>query len=168
MKRWMSLVLVMAMALSMVPAGIAEEFFAEEEFAAEENLESEGFFEEEFFAEESAETEEVEEIDMEEEAAELEDRSIVSLWTDDQLSAGKTDTANDNYWRTAPELDGDATKNKKGEVANSVTLTWTWPASLMMPSKKLRRRSCRRTSSGMCMRSKRAPAWLNRSASRWA
>ena len=136
MKRWMSLVLVMAMALSMVPAGIAEEFFAEEEFAAEESFESEGFFKEEFFAEESAETEEVEEIDMEEEAAELEDRSIVSLWTDDQLSAGKTDTANDNYWRTAPNLVGEATKNKKGEVANSVTLTWTWPASLMMPGKK--------------------------------
>lgn len=134
MKRWMSLVLVMAMALSMMPAGLAEEFFAEEEFAAEESFESEGFFEEEFFAEESAETEEVEEIDMEEEAAELEDRSIVSLVTD-QVDP-ETSVTTDNYWMAKPILTGGPTTNKKGDVANSVTLTWTWPASLMMPSKK--------------------------------
>ena len=134
MKRWMSLVLVMAMALSMVPAGIAEEFFAEEEFAAEENLESEGFFEEEFFAEESAETEEVEEIDMEEEAAELEDRSIVSLVTD-QVDP-ETSVTTDNYWMAKPILTGGPTTNKKGDVANSVTLTWTWDKSVTVHDAK--------------------------------
>ena len=86
---------LLCMALSLVPAGLAEEFFAEESFfdaagAEDENL----FFEEGFFGDaslfgptEEAASEEMaavedEDEDQEEDAI-IESRSIVSLITDD-------------------------------------------------------------------------------------
>ncbi len=150
MKRLLSWMLVLCMALSLVPAGLAEEFFAEESFIGaptgdDENLFfEEGFFgDDSFFAvdgEEAAAAEDEDEPDF----AGLETRSIVSFATDqveeilgpDGDEMRPTDDISSDadilywtengYWKVKPLLNAfsDETDVKKSDT---ITLSWLQP-----------------------------------------
>ena len=141
MKRFISWMLVLSLALSLVPAGLAEEFFSEEPFfdapgAGDESLFfEEGFFGEEVFlgtegGEDAAPAEEEE--DLLDDG--LEERSIVSFITDNftvedlppvpTAESSDTDIAlwqNIGYWRVKPTLTVEADAKKSDTIVVTVT-----------------------------------------------
>ena len=115
MKKVLCLLTALALALALTGA-VAEEFFAEESFGGETF-----FAEEDFFTEEDLFVEEMPEEDFTEEAApeepdELEDRTIIAIATDDELTA----TLGQD-WEIAPVITSAAATKK----ANQVKITWT-------------------------------------------
>jgi len=144
MKRLLSWMLVLCMAFSLIPAGLAEELFAEEAFFdAGATMDEEIFAEEGFFGDDSLFAPAEEELDVEsraffdaedkgeeedqDEDAVIESRSIVSLITD--WESETVPTEGDNYWKKKPTLKV-AQDTKKTDV---LILEWSQAIDKNLP-----------------------------------